>query len=239
MIYEVRFIAKTLFTEKILTFQCEKPEPYEFSAGQYCFMSLPEKGMLDERGLRRHLSITSSPSDNELSFATKLSGSAFKRTLKEISIGETIKLEKPMGRFVPDNEHKERLVFIAGGIGITPFRSMIRYSNDMQTGHAITLLYSNKVQEEALFLDELQSMAHMNEKLSVIATMTRTNESEQWSGLRGRIDESMIQENVSEWQKSTYYIAGPPAMVDGMQGILQGMGIAPEQIKIERFTGYK
>lgn len=105
-------------------------------------MALSEKGIQDERGLRRHLSITSSPSENDLSFATKLSKSAFKRTLRELSTGETIKIEKPMGRFVLEDEMRDRLIFIAGGIGITPFRSIIRYNLDAQAGHAITLVYS-------------------------------------------------------------------------------------------------
>ena len=133
MKYDVNLIGKTRLTEEIVTFQCEKPEIYEFSAGQYCFITLPDKGIQDERGVRRHLSITSSPSENDLSFATKLSRSAFKRTLDEMSIGEIIRIEKPMGHFILDNESKENLTFIAGGIGITPFRSMIRYSIDMKT----------------------------------------------------------------------------------------------------------
>ena len=239
MNYDMRLIEKTMITEEILTFQCEKPQTYEFSAGQYCFITLPEKGMQDERGLRRHLSITSSPTENDLSFATKLSQSAFKRTLSEMSVGETIKIEKPRGRFVLEDETGIRLIFIAGGIGITPFRSMIRYTTDTQAGHAITLIYSSKNKKDALFLDELQAMANMNDHFSLIATMTRVDESEQWRALRGRIDEVMIRENVSGWDQAIYYIAGPPAMVDGMQGMLQGMGIDSENTKIERFIGYK
>ena len=239
MNYNVKLIEKTMFTREILTFQCEKPETYEFNAGQYCFLNLPDKGIQDERGIRRHLSITSSPSENHLSFATKLSQSAFKRTLKDMSVGEIISIEKPMGHFILGKEIKDQLIFIAGGIGITPFRSMIRYNFDTQTGHTITLLYSNRVREEALFLDELQSVTDMDEHFSLIATMTRVKESEKWPGMRGRINESMIRENIPEWQKALYYIAGPPAMVDGMQGMLQSMDISSEKIRIEKFTGYK
>jgi ferredoxin-NADP reductase len=240
MNYETQLTGGKIIAKDTMSFSFEKPEGYEFQAGQYCFLNLPDKGFQDERGLRRHLTLASSPRDKELLFATRMTGSAFKNTLRELSEGEPITIEKPLGHFTLPEDAAAPLVFIAGGIGITPFRSMLRYASDSKTEHAIILFYSNRMPETTAFLDELERIAESSDHIVLFPTMTDMQDSrQQWDGLTGKIDPAMIRENCQEWDAAAYYIAGPPGMVDGVKGIVHEMQIDKERIHTEKLTGYK
>jgi len=237
--YITKLIRREMIAENTLALSFEKPSGYEFLTGQYCFLNLPDKGFMDKRGLRRHLTIASSPLEKELLFATRITGSAFKKTLKELSPGEAITIEKPLGNFTLPEDTSTPLVFIAGGIGITPFRSMIRYASDARTKHSITLFYSNRKPEAAAFLEEMEHISVINDTLRIIPTMTDMETSaRKWDGLTGRINPSMIKDNYREWDNAFYYIAGPPKMVDGIRDVIRGMHIGKERIRIEKLTGY-
>jgi ferredoxin-NADP reductase len=239
MDYRVRITGTEMFSEDIMIFSIRKPDGYAFRPGQFCFLTLPDKGFNDEKGLRRHLSIASSPDEKDLLFATKISGSAFKRTLTALPEGAEIVVEPPMGKFFLSEDISGPLVFIAGGIGITPFRSMIRDIDANRVGISVVLFYSVRVPNEAVFLDELQSVAGKKEQIKVVPTMTRVEEgSGIWTGLTGRVNKEMIQEHTKGWRQSLYHIAGPPALAEGAQKMLQGAGIDPKQIRVEKFAGY-
>jgi ferredoxin-NADP reductase len=239
MVYDTKLIDRKIVAEDTMALSFEKPEGYEFQAGQYCFLNMPDKGFNDKRGLRRHLTIASSPLEKELLFAIRITSSAFKKTLKELSKGEIITIEKPLGHFTLPENTSTSLVFIAGGIGITPFRSMIKYASDAHTKHVITLFYSNSTPEVTAFLDELESIADINDNIIIIPTMTKMNSSSmQWDGLTGRINPLMIKDNCKDWNYAAYYIAGPPKMVDGIQEVIKNMHVNKERINIEKLTGY-
>jgi ferredoxin-NADP reductase len=239
MIYTAKLISSEEIAEDIMAFQFEKPEGYQFTAGQFCFLNLPDMGFHDERGLRRHLSIASSPLERELLFATKMSESAFKRTIRTMTAGMTITVEPPLGFLALPESTALPAIFLAGGIGITPFRSMIRYASGARTGHTITLFYSNRMPDEAAFLGELEGIAEVHGNIRILPTMTRMQESAvPWPGLTGRINVSMIEEHCRDWRDSVFYIAGPPAMVDSMNETLQEMHIKPDRMHIEKFSGY-
>jgi ferredoxin-NADP reductase len=239
MNYNVKLLGREEIAEDIMAVYFEKPEKFEFLAGQFCLLKVPDIGFQDERGLRRYLSIASSPLEKELMFATRMSNSAFKRTLKEMPIGNINIIEEPRGVLTLPEDTLISLAFLAGGIGITPFRSMMRYIIEANTGHVVTLFYSNRKPEEAAFLKELQSMADTHKNITVIPTMTKIEGSSgKWSGLRERISSSMIKNGFGEWRNAIYYIAGPPVMVESMEEILKGMNIQPDRIRIERFAGY-
>ena len=240
MNYETKLTGGKIIAKDTMSFSFEKPEGYEFQAGQYCFLNLPDKGFQDKRGLRRHLTLASSPRDKELLFATRMTGSAFKNTLRELSDGETITIEKPLGHFTLPEDTATPLIFIAGGIGITPFRSMLRYASASKTEHTIMLFYSNRMPETTAFLDELESIAEGSGRMSFVPTMTNMQDSRQeWDGLTGKINPAMIKDNHHDWDRADYYIAGPPGMVDGVKGIVQEMQIDKERIHTEKLTGYK
>jgi ferredoxin-NADP reductase len=237
--YETRLADRHLPADDIMVFSLDKPLQYEFRPGQFCFLNLPDIGFQDKRGLRRHLSIASSPLEKKLLFATKASRSAFKQTLKEMNVGDIITIESPLGTFMLPEDTTHPLVFLAGGIGITPFRSMMRYVADAHTTHIVTLFYSNQTPQESAFIDEFQRMADTHGNISFVPTMTRIEStSTPWSGLTGRMTASMIREGCKEWQDSIFFIAGPPQMSESMKVLLADMDIQQHRVHVEKFTGY-
>ena len=234
-----RLIDRNLIAEKTMAFLFDKPEGFEFRAGQFCLLGLPDIGFQDQRGLRKPLSIASSPLDNDLMFVAKMSESAFKKTLRKIPAGTAVIIDGPHGSFTLPEDTSIHIVFIAGGIAIIPFRSMVRHVAGAHTGHAITLLYSSRTPQETAFLEELRDLSETNRNIRLVATMTRVPEqSESWNGLTGRIHPAMIMHNCKEWRDAMYYIAGSSEMVDGMKTMLTGMEIKAERIRKEKFTGY-
>ena len=238
MNYEAKLIGREELGGGMAIFRFEKPEGFRFSAGQWCFISVPAGGLEDDRGLRRPLSIASSPLEKDLLFGTKLSESAMKRTMAQMSPGTAVTLGQPMGTMILPEDTATPLVFLAGGIGITPFRSMCRYAADARTAHAITLFYSSRSPEETPFLEDLHRISGQHGGVSVVITMTRAPEDPTiWSGLRGRLSADTIKARCTVWDKATYYIAGPPAMADTMKEILGALSVPTERIKVELFAG--
>ncbi len=214
-----------------ITLKFLKPQ-IDYKAGQYLMYSLPVE---DPKGNIRPFSLASSPTEDFLLFTTKLTGSVFKNTLATLKKGDVINARGPFGKFVLENSPKH--LMIAGGIGITPFRSMIKYAVDTKTKQQITLLYSNKIPEEIAYRDELEKWQKQNKFLRVIQTITRPEESnEQWSGRTGRIDDALIKEHSDV--DTMFYVCGPPGMVDAMLELLKQIGIPEERIRLERFAGY-
>jgi len=238
--YQVKLISRERLAAEIALFHLEKPQGLQFLAGQSCLVSVPPLGFQDDRGLRRPLSIASSPLEKELLFVTKLSESAFKRTMAEMAPGTAVTLDGPLGSLTLPEDTATPLAFLAGGIGIAPFRSMCRYATDGGTGHTITLFYSGRTPEETPFIEELQHMAEQNSRLRAVVTMTRTGENpKKWSGLTGRLTAEMIKTGCAAWESARYYIAGPPTMAEAMRQTLDAMGIPSARIKMELFGGYE
>jgi ferredoxin-NADP reductase len=239
MHYQATVKGRREAAEGIAVLELEKPAGYTFRAGQWCFLHLPERGFSDERGLRRHLSIASAPGDGELVFATKLSGSAFKQTLARLEPGDEIGLEDPKGAFGLPQDTGTPLVFLAGGIGITPFRSLLRHAVQQGTGHRIALLYSSRTPEEAVFLDDLAQLCAGRPELRFAATMTRMGESSRpWNGPTGRIGPDLIRAECPEWERALFLLSGPPPMVDAMAASLGELGIPGNRVQTEKFSGY-
>jgi len=239
MSYQVKLISREKLTAEIALFRVEKPQGFQFLPGQYCLVSVPPTGFQDDRGLRRPLSIASSPLEKELLFLTKLSESAFKRTMAEMAPGAAIILDQPLGSLTLPADTATPLAFLAGGVGIAPFRSICRYATDAATGHAITLFYSGRTPEETPFVEELQRMPQQNSRLRSVVTMTRVEDPKKWSGLSGRLTGEMVKAGCAAWESAQYYIAGPPAMTDAMKQTLDAMGIPAARVKIELFAGYE
>ena len=209
----------------------------DFEPGQYFFVTLPDVGHQDERGLRRHITVVTSPNERGvLGLCTRLRDTAFKRTLAELPVGGEVEVEEPKGKFVLPQETDRPYVFIAGGIGITVFRSMLRYIAEQELPHRVTLVYSNRDKESAAFLDELSALERDNPNLRLVLTMT---DDPAWEGETRRIDADLLRDHLrSELDSFTYLIAGPPAMVEAMEKTLRDAAVPDEQIRPERFSGY-
>ena len=180
------------------------------------------------------LSIASSPTEDFLMFSTKVSESSFKKKFNELKAGDKVKIKGPMGMFVLD-ENAKNIVFLGGGIGITPFRGMIKYSTDKKLQIKLTLLYSNKTQDEICYKNEWNLWQNQNPNLKVVNTVT---DDPNWQGKKGRINEEMVKEFCSDLSNTLFYICGPPAMVDGLSQLLKSMNVPQQNIKVEKFIGY-
>jgi len=212
-------------------------EEVDFRPGQYFFVTLPDVGHQDERGLRRHITVVTSPNERGvLGFATRMRDSAFKRTLSEVPVGTEVDVEPPKGSFALPSETARPLVFVAGGIGITVFRSMLRYIAEERLPYRVTLIYSNRDRESTAFLDELRELDRELPDLRLVLTMT---EDSGWDGETRRIDAEFLRDHLGEALNDvTFMVAGPPGMTEGVQQALAEAGVDEENVIAERFSGY-
>jgi len=212
-------------------------EELDWKAGQYFWVDLLQSKYEDERGLRRHISVVTSPNERGvLGLCTRLRDTAFKKTLAELPVGAEVDVEHPKGDFTLPEEMDRPYVFVAGGIGITVFRCMLRYISEEKLQHRVTLLYSNRDRESAAFLDELAELDRENDNIRVVLTMT---DDPAWDGERRRMDEQFLRDHLGDDVDSyTYLVAGPPPMTEGMVETLKAAGVAEDHIRPDRFSGY-
>ena len=171
--------------------------------------------------------------------ATRMRDTAFKRVLRTMPLGTAVKIEGPSGDLILQNNAALTVVLLAGGIGITPFRSMVFLAAEERLRPRIFLFYSNPRPEDAPFLAELQSLERNNPKYKLIASMTEMEKSHQpWNGETGLIDQWMLGRHLKGATSPIYYIAGPPAMVKGLHVMLSKTGISDDDIRAEEFAGY-
>jgi ferredoxin-NADP reductase len=215
----------------------QKPEGFYFTAGQFCFITVPDIGIHDQEDFRRPMSIASAPHEPLLVFAARCTDSAFKRTLAILPLASSITLDDAVGYFTLPDQPQAALIFLAGGLGVVPFRSLILHAVHSHANYTITLFYSNRFADEAVFVDEFQAVSRERPNITVIPTVTRGEPPAEWPGLAGRISAEMITARCAEWQQSVYYISGSPAMVDGMKAMLASMGIDQAHLKREIWTG--
>ena len=206
---------------------------FEYLPGQFLYLSLDAEGTDSDS---RPLSIASSPTEDFMLVSTKISGSDFKQRFDKVKAGDIVTIKGPIGTFILKEDAKE-IMMLGGGIGITPFRDMIKYAADKKLPVKITLLYSNRTPADIVYKDEWTAFEKENSNLKVVHTITDYQGAD-WQGRRGRIDENLIKENCSDLQNTLFYICGPPAMVNAMKDILLNMGLPGTNIKLERFVGY-
>ena len=209
----------------------------EFRPGQYFWVTLLDPPYDDEKGSRRHISVVTSPNERGvLGLCTRLRDTAFKRSLAELPVGAGVEVEEPKGDFVLPDATDLPYVFIAGGIGITVFRSMLLYIAEEQLAHRVTLVYSNRDRESTAFLEELSELERSHENIQLVLTMT---DDASWEGERRRIGPELLREHLGgNLDAFRYLLAGPPAMVEAVAAQLRAAGIPDEQIRPEGFTGY-
>ena len=237
--YQSTLLARTEVAEGTMAFQFEKPKHFEFKAGQYIDLTLSGSHRELPDGLTHTFSIASSPCDEELLVATRLRGTAFKRAISSLPIGSKARIEGPMGSFSLHKNTARPAVFIAGGIGIAPFLSMISYATAEKLRHPIVLFYANRYIEDAAFIDELWELEHKNPRLRFVPTLTRTDKNYRgWKGETGHISLEMLLTHVRILRGPIYYIAGPPTMVAAARQTLIEVRVDEDDIRTEEFAGY-
>ena len=225
--------------EGTMAFHFAKPADFQFRPGQSMDLTLLSPPETDAEGNTRAFSIASAPFDNDLMIATRMRDTAFKRVLSKASPGLQVKIDHPGGSFVLHRKSEKPAVFLAGGIGITPFLSIIRQAGHDKSPHHIYLFYSNRRPEDAAFLDLLSEETKGNPNFQLIATMTKLDQSHrEWTGAIGSINKDMLAKHLPSLQGPIYYLAGPPAMVAAMRRMLIEAGADEDDIRTEEFAGY-
>lgn len=237
--HQVRLRKKEEVAEGTMAFYFEKPTGFQFKPGQFANLTLLNPPETDAEGNVRTFSVASAPLEEDLMFATRMRDTAFKRVLRTMPLGTEITLAGPFGSFTLHSDSSRPGVFIAGGIGITPFRSMILNASKSRSPHRLLLIYSNRRPEDAAFLQELEGIEKENTRYRLIGTMTRLQESRQkWAGRTGLLDKRMLSERMYDLKDSICYVAGPPTMVSAIGHALSELGISEDAIRCEEFAGY-
>lgn len=236
---ETRLTQKVAVAEGTMRFIFEKPEGFSYRAGQSMDLTLIEPKETDAEGNTRAFTIASAPDDAYLAITTRMRDTAFKRTLKDIPIGTPLSFEGPFGDLTLPEDPERPIVFLAGGIGITPFYAMARDAVLRSLPHRITLFYSNRRPEDAAFLTELKEFAAQNPRFTLVCTMTDMDASTQtWDGERGYIDAGMLARHRDQDEHPLYYLAGPAGMITAMRTMLNESGVSNDDIRTEEFLGY-
>ncbi len=215
----------------------EKPDGFEFKAGQFGDFTLIDPSETDEKGNTRAFSFVNAPSENELVTATRIRDSAYKRELENLTAGAEVKFDGPSGNFKLHKTESTPAVFIIGGIGITPIRSMIAEATNQQTSHEMTLLFSNSTPKDAPFQSDFREFEKKNPNFTFVPVMTQAD-SDEWNGESGYIDEDMLKRYVSDVSAPIYYLSGPAGMVNAMYEMLVEAGANEDNIRAEEFSGY-
>ena len=216
----------------------ELEDAFSFQAGQTCDITLPSPKYLDEHGNARTFSIASSPADlPRLMFATRSSNSAFKRSLAESAPGTEADVDGPYGSFTLHKNTAKPAVFFAGGIGITPFRSIIKDATERGLQHDLTLFYSNRTPDSTAFLPDLEEWGQRNRHLTLVPTITDNVDIHTWKYQKGMIDAAFLQGRLPVGE-AIYYAAGPAVFVTAMRQALERLGADPDNIRTEEFPGY-
>lgn len=212
------------------------PVPLDFRPGQYAGLTIPGPLYSDDRGSQRFFSLINTPGQSEITIATRLSDSAFKRSLNEMRLGSEMQLDMVAGSFVLPSEPGLPLAFLAGGIGVTPFMSMLRYIRDNSLAYDITLFYSNRTVVSTAFLEELQAMEGSVPGFKLVAVMT---DDPAWSGPSAPLNAQLIRDCLPDAPDREYYIAGPPGMVTSLLAEAATLGAASGRLHHEQFSGYR
>ena len=222
-----------------MAFRFERPSGWTFEAGQAIDITLLAPSETDAEGNTRTFTIASAPYEKTLMVATRMRDTAFKRVLKVMPVGAAVQIEGPTGVLTLHSDAARAAVFLCGGIGITPFRSIACGAAKEHLPHRMFLFYSNRRPEDAAFLAELQTLEKENPNYKLIASMTEMEKSHQpWHGETGVIGKETLARHLKDARSPIYYIAGPPGMVKGLHMMINESGVDQRDIRTEVFSGY-
>ena len=222
-----------------MAFQFEKPPGFAYKAGQFGDITLANPPETDAEGNTRGFSLCSAPYEGDLMLATRMRDTAFKRVLKTMAMGTEVSLDAPYGSLTLHDDARVPAVFLSGGIGVTPVRSIVLQATHDKLDHKLILFDSNRRPEDAAFLDDLAAAAKVNPNFTLVGTMTEMDKSaEKWGGETGYVTKAMLAKHIADFSLPIYYLSGPKAMVAAMRKILDEAGVKDDKIRTEEFTGY-
>jgi len=234
---ELKLKEKIIVAHNTVVFNFGKVHDFKFIPGQYLEWTLPHKGA-DSRGNRRYFSLSSSVNE-EIQIAVRFHepASSYKKAMLAMQSGDQIIAASLAGDFVMPGNINEPLVFVAGGIGVAPFRSIIQHVIDFNLKVDIYLLYSNRSADEIAFKEIFDRAGQFGVKTIYSLTDTK-NLQLGWRGETGHFDTNMLSRDVPDYKNRTFYVSGPSNMVLSMEKTLKELGISRRKIKSDYFPGY-
>lgn len=224
----------------IYSFWFNPERKIKFKPGQFLEWTMYHKKS-DSRGIRRYFTIASSPTEQDVLLTAKfpIEPSTFKKTLSDTETGDSAIATGPEGEFILPKKQNKKIAFIAGGIGITPFRSMVKYLLDKNLSRDIVLLYCANSPDEFVFKDIFNKAKNEFGLKTVYAISDKSKIPADWKSESGLIDADMIKRQTPDWQERLFYISGPQPMVKAIEKILSQMGVSKNNIKRDYFPGYE
>jgi ferredoxin-NADP reductase len=238
-LYTVKLIGREEVAETTMAFHFEKPDGFAYKAGQFADLTLIDPPENDAEGSTRGFSLASAPSEKDLMIASRMRDTAFKRVIKQMPYGTQLKMDAPYGSFTLHHNAAIPAVFLTGGVGITPVRSILLEATQERLPHRIWLFSSNRRPEDAAFLEALRALATENPHIAFIPTMTKMERSHAtWTGETGYITKAMLERYIEDLTAPLYYISGPASLVAALRKMLSDVGVDDDRIRTEEFTGY-
>lgn len=237
MITNVKLIKKEEIANGTMAFYFEKPDNFDYRAGQFADYTLIDPPETDAEGNTRGFSLFTAPFEENIGAATRMRDTTFKRILRDLPIGTEVKLDAPYGDFTLHKTETTPAVFIIGGIGVTPVRSMIAQATYDKTAHKLILIHSSRTPEDMPFMADFDRFAMENPNFTYIPAAS-DSAAEDWKRETGRVDEAMIRKYVPDLNTPIYYLSGPEGMVKAMRQLLVSLGVNEDNIRTEEFTGY-
>lgn len=233
--FETKVIEVIQRTSDVKSFRFTVPDDAEFRPGQCFSVTIKING----KDASKHFSFSNSPTEKGyIEFTKRLTDSEFSQALDKLKAGDWARIKMPYGQFTFEGEY-EKIAFLAGGIGITPIRSICKYACDRRLSSDIIIIYGNKTERDIVFHEDLLSMEAENRNLRVVYTVDNPIDKNAWKGRTGFITAEMIKDEIPDYRERVFYICGPPKMVDYLRALLSDeLKIPKDKMKVEQFSGY-
>ena len=230
-IHHVPFFESELLCTATAAFRFERPDDYEFVAGQYGAFTLETADGIQVKDFTH----ASAPGDAFIELTTRLTGSAYKKALQALRPGDVVTLSGPNGKLtVPDDVTKA--AFLVGGVGITPARSIVRDAVQRSTGLTVLMFDGNADQTCVPYGDEFDDYVRDHKEIRVVDVLEEPLRG--WTGEVGFITAEIVRRHCDPFDGWHWFIAGPPAMVDAMEKVVAELRLPPDRVSTELFTGY-
>ena len=237
--YQMTLVDRQRIARDTMSFWFDTDErDYYFRAGQHADFAFLHPSLEGESDNSRTFSLANSPHDTGLvMIAMRMRETVFKTALKSATFGTRFKVSRPRGSFTLHQDSARPAVFLAGGIGITPVRSILDWATQGRLAHKLYLFYSNREADDAAFLEELQALAVRNPCFTLIPTVTGLKNPD-WPYEKGHINREMLSRCLAGLSRPVFYIAGPSGMVTAMSGLLHSSGVSGDDMRTEEFGDY-
>lgn len=231
--WEVGFLGKKDRATATKTYAFERPSDLEYLPGQFFFVEIPSD--VPGETLRHHFSFSSSPTEPNIEFTTRLTGHEFKNAMDALAPGTRVRISGPLGDFIAKPSMR-KVAYVVGGIGVTTARSTIRWALDSGADLDIALIYGNRNRASTAFRDELDTVR--SERIRIFEVLSDPDEG--WTGIAGHIDAGIVRAAVRDWPERYFFVSGPSSMVESLKRMLADeVGVQGDRLLTEDFLGYQ